>query len=150
MFTWWANELFEPTDIVGDDDRAAVFGTFRSHALDKVVNQLGQNMRNVEVIRQINGLPRDRIDEAGVENSSGTTPPIVPFGREEGAEFHASIPPPTQAYRAASLLWWRPLLTPSTPRMNPQVMRRTEAERDVTKPQIRPRFTWSEQGFESP
>ena len=39
MFTWWANELFEPTDIVGDDDRAAVFGTFRyrSHTLDKVV-----------------------------------------------------------------------------------------------------------------
>ena len=29
MFTWWANELFEPTDVVGDDDRAAIFGTFR-------------------------------------------------------------------------------------------------------------------------
>src|ERR1700730_9249294 len=39
MFTWWANELFEPTDVVGDDDRAAVFVTFRysSHTLDKVV-----------------------------------------------------------------------------------------------------------------
>jgi hypothetical protein len=39
MFTWWANEQFDPTDIVGDDDRAAVFGTFRyrSHTLDKVV-----------------------------------------------------------------------------------------------------------------
>ena len=39
MFTWWANEQFEPTDIVGDDERAAVFGTFRyrSHTLDKVV-----------------------------------------------------------------------------------------------------------------
>lgn len=39
MFAWWANEQFEPTDIVGDDDRAAVFGSFRyrSHTLDKVV-----------------------------------------------------------------------------------------------------------------
>jgi uncharacterized protein len=39
MFIWWANEQFDPTDIVGDDDRAAVFGTFRyrSHTLDKVV-----------------------------------------------------------------------------------------------------------------
>jgi uncharacterized protein len=39
MFIWWANEHFDPTDIVGDDDRAAVFGTFRyrSHTLDKVV-----------------------------------------------------------------------------------------------------------------
>jgi hypothetical protein len=39
MFTWWANEQFGPTDIVGDDERAAVFGTFRyrSHTLDKVV-----------------------------------------------------------------------------------------------------------------
>lgn len=39
MFTWWANELFEPTDIVGDNERAAVFGSFRyrSHTLDKVV-----------------------------------------------------------------------------------------------------------------
>jgi uncharacterized protein len=39
MFTWWASEQFEPTDIVGDDDRAAVFGNFRyrSHTLDKVV-----------------------------------------------------------------------------------------------------------------
>jgi uncharacterized protein len=41
MFTWWANEQFEPTDIVGDDDddRAAVFGAFRyrSHTLDMVV-----------------------------------------------------------------------------------------------------------------
>ena len=39
MFAWWANELFEPTDIIGDHERAAVFGTFRyrSHTLDKVV-----------------------------------------------------------------------------------------------------------------
>jgi uncharacterized protein len=39
MFTWWANELFEATDIVGDDERAAVFGIFRyrSHTLDNVV-----------------------------------------------------------------------------------------------------------------
>jgi hypothetical protein len=39
MFTWWANGLFEATDIVGDDERAAVFGIFRyrSHALDMVV-----------------------------------------------------------------------------------------------------------------
>jgi uncharacterized protein len=39
MFAWWANELFEATDIVGDHERAAVFGTFRyrSHTLDKVV-----------------------------------------------------------------------------------------------------------------
>jgi uncharacterized protein len=39
MFIWWANEQFDPTDIVGDHDRAAVFGTFRyrSHTLDKVV-----------------------------------------------------------------------------------------------------------------
>jgi hypothetical protein len=39
MFTWWANEQFDATDIVGDDERAAVFGTFRyrSHTLDKVV-----------------------------------------------------------------------------------------------------------------
>ena len=39
MCTRWANERFDPTDIVGDDDRAAAFGTFRyrSHTLDKVV-----------------------------------------------------------------------------------------------------------------
>jgi uncharacterized protein len=39
MFTWWENELFEPIDIVGDDERAAVFGTFRyrSRTLGKVV-----------------------------------------------------------------------------------------------------------------
>jgi hypothetical protein len=38
MFTWWENEKFDVTDVIGDGDRAAVFGNFRyrSHTQNKV------------------------------------------------------------------------------------------------------------------
>jgi uncharacterized protein len=40
MFTWWANEKFEVTDVIGDGDTAAVFGnfTYRSHTLNKTAD----------------------------------------------------------------------------------------------------------------
>ena len=39
MFTWWENERFDVTDVIGNEDRAAVFGSFRyrSRSQDKVV-----------------------------------------------------------------------------------------------------------------
>jgi len=49
------------------------------------VNQPGKGLRNVKVIGEIDGFLCNCIDKAGVEDSPGAAPPVIRFGREEGA-----------------------------------------------------------------
>ena len=51
------------------------------------VYQPGKGLSNVKVIGEINGRPRDRIDEAGVEHTAdpGAAPHGIRLAREEGA-----------------------------------------------------------------